>query len=518
MEERATLTSLYLGDIVGGKYRVDDVLGAGGMGVVVAATHLELEQRVAIKFLMREAEAHDFARFRREGKAAAKLRGEHVCRVLDFGEHAGSPFMVMEYLDGEDLDQLLERQGPVPQDRAVDYVLEACQAIAEAHAAGIVHRDLKPGNLFLARQPDGSHIVKVLDFGISKLTSAQDRIDSASLTASQQIVGSPRYMAPEQLKSARDVDGRADIWALGTILYELICGATPFRGGTLAEICAEVLGGTPIRLRERMPSVDETLEKVIYRCLEREAEDRFATVAELATALAPFGGELASKRSESVERLLAGKQTSGAYARNASASVQQHLSRVTERVARRPASATAETADSHRRPVGAADKSGDARESTPGREARQRIVAAPASGSRTESSWSAGGAPKKRNDLAIAFVAVSAIAVLAIGYAFWSSRRGEPTQATPQLPPPSVPTTARASASPSPAAAVDTATPSGSTSEPTSVAASPSFSTAPRTSSSGSLTTPFASASAKTRATASATAASGDIPDFGSRK
>ena len=230
------------GDILAGKYRVEKVLGVGGMGVVVAAMHLELDKRVALKFLLKSAAENPavVARFAREARAAAKIQSQHVARVSDVGTlENGIPYIVMEHLEGCDLSDVLTRQGPLPPGAAVDYVLQACEAIAEAHAAGFIHRDLKPSNLFLARQADGAEIVKVLDFGISKAVLVDSEpptsVRQGALTGTTEIFGSPMYMSPEQLKASRDVDARADIWALGIILYELCTGTSPFDRPTIAE-------------------------------------------------------------------------------------------------------------------------------------------------------------------------------------------------------------------------------------------------------------------------------------------
>ncbi|MEZ4302123.1 MAG: protein kinase [Polyangiaceae bacterium] len=295
------------GDIVAGKYLVDRVLGVGGMGAVVAATHTQLDQRVAIKFLLPQmlGSREVVERFQREARAAAKIRSEHVVRVSDVGTlDGGVPFIVMEFLEGKDLGELLQRRGPLPVPLAVDYVLEACEALAEAHAAGIVHRDLKPSNLFLARRADETDIVKVLDFGISKQITPEALQSSPSLTRTTDVFGSPTYMSPEQLKASRDVDTRADLWALGVILFELISGAPPFGGGTVAEIFGAILHKPAPRIRETRKDVPEPLERVLLRCLEKEADSRHRNVAELAEALLPFGSDAARESSARISRVL----------------------------------------------------------------------------------------------------------------------------------------------------------------------------------------------------------------------
>jgi serine/threonine-protein kinase len=273
------------------------------MGVVVQATHVQLEERVAVKFLLDEYAKHpeSSARFLREARAAVKIKSEHVARVIDVGTlESGAPYMVMEFLSGRDLSAVLEAQGALPISDAVDYILQACEAIAEAHAAGIVHRDLKPANLFLTRRADDSPVIKVLDFGISKVVVPSDSGPDMSLTKTSAMMGSPLYMSPEQMRSARDVDARSDIWSLGAILYELLCGAVPFGAESLPELCAKILTDPPQPLSERQSSVPIALSAAIMRCLEKKRDARYPTVAELAIALAPFG----PKRSRvSVERI-----------------------------------------------------------------------------------------------------------------------------------------------------------------------------------------------------------------------
>ena len=295
------------GDIVLDKYRVERVLGQGGMGVVIAATHVELDQKVALKFLLPGALEHAdlVERFAREAKAAAKIQSQHVVRVLDTGRMpSGAPFMVMEYLEGEDLAAILKRSGFLEPNVVADYLLQACEAVGEAHAAGIVHRDLKPSNLFLAKQRDRRSLVKVLDFGISKLVEP----DAARLTQTTTAIGSPHYMSPEQLISSKHVDARSDIWSLGVILYELVSGSRPFGGDTMPEVVAQVLNNEPERLSALRADVSLDLELVVARCLATDTKDRYQNVAELAAALLPFATDpaMAAASVERITRVLGG--------------------------------------------------------------------------------------------------------------------------------------------------------------------------------------------------------------------
>ncbi len=281
------------GDVLGGKYRVEKVLGAGGMGVVVAATHLQLDEKVAIKFLLPDAakSADVVNRFQREARAAVKIKSEHVARVSDVGQlENGSPYMVMEYLQGKDLADTLEmlqanHQRGLQVQAAVEYVLQACEALAEAHTAGIVHRDLKPANLFLAHRADGSACIKVLDFGISKMVNS---VSMPGMTKTTAVMGSPLYMSPEQLKSSKDVDHRTDIWSLGAILYELLSGDPPFMADTMPQLCMMILQGPLPPITQLRPDVPPQLEAVIRKCQEKDPSQRFQNVAELSAALAPF--------------------------------------------------------------------------------------------------------------------------------------------------------------------------------------------------------------------------------------
>jgi eukaryotic-like serine/threonine-protein kinase len=276
------------GSIIGGKYRVEGVIGRGGMGVVLAAEHVGLGRPVAIKLLNRSTDTSSEAveRFLREGRAAAQLQSRHVVRVFDVGTLSdGAAHVVMERLEGADLAAVLREEGPLPVEVAADYVLQACAGLAEAHDRGIVHRDLKPSNLFLTRDR-GEPLVKLLDFGVAKLVDATER--ETSLTASSGLLGSPAYMAPEQIRAARNVDARADVWSLGVVLFELVTGSLPFAGTTASAVLASIAADPPIRLRSRRADAPGALERVISRCLEKDRDKRPRNAADLAAALAQF--------------------------------------------------------------------------------------------------------------------------------------------------------------------------------------------------------------------------------------
>jgi serine/threonine-protein kinase len=270
-----------IGAVLAGRYRVDRVLGQGGMGIVVQAMHLQLHQPVAMKFLLPEVLGNQQVvhRFLREAQAAVRLKSEHVARVIDVGTlETGAPYMVLEYLEGADLSNFPRSQLSVGG--VVDLMLQACEALAEAHSLGIVHRDIKPANFFITRRADGSPLLKVLDFGISKspLTGGQ-------LTATQAVMGTPAYMSPEQMRSSRDVDHRSDIWSLGIVLYELLQGTPPFGGDTFSSMVLKVVTEPLPRLSVRLPG---DLEDIVYRCLEKDPARRFQNTAELAQALAKY--------------------------------------------------------------------------------------------------------------------------------------------------------------------------------------------------------------------------------------
>ncbi len=290
------------GEVLAGKYCVERVIGAGGMGVVVVAMHQHLGQRVALKFLHPHVVHAGLERFMREARAVAKLKNEHVARVMDVGTlDTGAPFIVMEYLEGEDLGARVDR-GPLALHEAVDYLLQACVAIAEAHALGIVHRDLKPSNLFLTQRADGAPLVKVLDFGISKSTASEGQPVTATSTGA--VMGSPAYMSPEQVKGAKSLDARADIWSLGVVLYQLVTGRLPFEAENIAEMFASILHFTPPAPSVARPDLPPAIDAIFFRAVAKDPAHRFQSLAELARALGPFGSPSAQADAQSVERLL----------------------------------------------------------------------------------------------------------------------------------------------------------------------------------------------------------------------
>lgn len=289
MLKQAAFKCVSVGDILAGKYRVEKILGMGGMGVVVAATHLDLRELRAIKLIRPDAECdQSVERFLREARTVVRLRSEHVAEVHDVGRlESGAPYIVMELLEGQDLSTILKTRGSLPIEEAILYVAQACHALAEAHAVGIVHRDLKPGNLFLTHRSNGSACIKVLDFGISKDTKPE-KID-LEMTGAKDLIGSPLYMSPEQMRSARKVDPRADVWALGAILYKLLTGLAPFQAPTVPEIFALTLGKQVRPPSSLRPEIPGELDAIILRCLDKQAQNRFPTAAELGSALVPFG-------------------------------------------------------------------------------------------------------------------------------------------------------------------------------------------------------------------------------------
>jgi serine/threonine-protein kinase len=267
------------------------------MGLVVKARHLGLDEEVAIKLLRDDVTIDDetIQRFLREAQAAVRLKSEHVCRITDVGRlENGKPYMIMEYLQGHDIGQMVDQQGGLHPHLAVDLLIQACDAIAEAHSLGIIHRDIKPSNLFVTFRPDGSAILKVLDFGISK-SANQD----LSLTQTQSMLGTPAYMSPEQMRSARKVDNRTDIWSLGSVLYEAVEGHLPFFAESFSEMCVKVAVDNP----ETMVRMPPELQPIVLKCLAKNPDHRYASVAELAVDLAKYARDPQSARTL-VDRML----------------------------------------------------------------------------------------------------------------------------------------------------------------------------------------------------------------------
>lgn len=279
------------GEVLDGKFAVEDVIGEGGMGFVLAARHVELDTPVAIKVLRPNATPESRQRFLREARAASQIENEHVARVFDVSRlDDGTPYMVMELLDGRDLDEVVWEDGPLGTEVAVDYALQACEALAAAHRRGVVHRDVKPANLFLTYREDGSPCIKLLDFGISKVPPRLGE-RPGTLTMTGSFVGSPQFMSPEQMASCRRVDSRSDLWSLGVCLFELLTGEMAFEGQTVAELYSAILRDEPRRIRDYRPDVPAALEWVVQCCLEKDAGRRVQTAEELADMLRPFSSQ-----------------------------------------------------------------------------------------------------------------------------------------------------------------------------------------------------------------------------------
>lgn len=281
------LTSLRVGDLVGNKYRIGSILGQGGMGVVLAARHIALDDWVAIKIMTGEPSERRNRRLFREARAVAKLKSEHTVRVLDVAAlPSGRPYIVMEYLEGQDLKSLLEVRGKLAPGFSVLLALQACRALAEAHAARIVHRDIKPSNLILTHGADRAPRLKIVDFGIAK---SLDDIAAGDSSTGGVLLGSPAFMSPEQIRCDSAVDPRTDIWSLGATLYTLISGRKPFESSSFAELCAAILREQPPPLE----SVPPALQQVIARALEKSLEKRWPSMSAFAEALQPFADEAA---------------------------------------------------------------------------------------------------------------------------------------------------------------------------------------------------------------------------------
>jgi serine/threonine protein kinase len=293
------------GYILADKYRVERVLGRGGMGLVVVARHLQLFEPVAIKFLMPEYQTSEsVGRFMREAWAATKIKSEYVVRVTDVASLPdGATYIVMDYLDGEDLARALQH-GPMSIEQGVELLLQMCEGLAEAHALGIVHRDLKPSNIVKILRSDGLHAIKVLDFGISKITHKSMHVFNHAATTSAMMMGSPFYMSPEQMRSTRDVDARTDIWALGAIAYEMLTGRKAFDAFTLPELVLQIATCEPPAPRTVRRELPRRLERVIMRCLEKKPDKRYDDVSHLAADLLEFAPARARSHAERAQRVL----------------------------------------------------------------------------------------------------------------------------------------------------------------------------------------------------------------------
>ena len=305
MTGNAELDLFEVGSVISGKYRIERVIGRGGMGIVYAARHELLGRTVALKVVLPEIAANRevVARFMNEARSAARIESEHVAQVMDVDQlPGGTPYMVMELLEGEDLDARLQRTGPLGVQEIADVLLEALDGVAHAHALGIVHRDLKPANLFLATRQGRRPRVKVLDFGIAKALRGTP-FGAAGVTSTKSILGSPAFMAPEQLRSSKSVDARADIWSFGVIAYQLATGCLPYDAEDVGGLFAAILEQEPRSPRAHRPDLPEPFEQIVLRCLAKKPELRFQTVAELATLLAPMGTKTAERALERIEAL-----------------------------------------------------------------------------------------------------------------------------------------------------------------------------------------------------------------------
>ncbi len=312
VSEALDVTQLSPGAVLMEKYRVVRTLGVGGMGVVVACDHLQLDTRVAIKFLLPNLLSNKSVvqRFMQEAKAATRIQSTHVAKVIDVGRFThpglpdeGLPYMVMEYLEGRDLSEWVRIGKKFSVGDAIDYTLQACEALAQAHKQGIIHRDIKPANLFLADPaPDddgGRPVIKVLDFGISKIMDEEPQ--EMGLTKTTTVLGSGLYMSPEQMRSAKSVDFRSDIYSLGVCLYELLSGTQPHTAETFSELCVKVNIDPPTPLSDYRPDISDDLADVIAKAYEKDPEDRYQSVQEMAEALAPFARDESARVAQRIQ-------------------------------------------------------------------------------------------------------------------------------------------------------------------------------------------------------------------------
>lgn len=296
------------GDVVANRYRLESVIGEGGMGCVFAAQPLSGGPACALKVMLGKAKQDDelVRRFLREAKASEAIQSPYVARVYDAGSlEDGSPFMVMELLEGVGLNRVIEEHAPLGIGRSVRFALQTCVGLAAAHAKGLVHRDLKPSNLFVTRAPDGSELLKLLDFGIAKADGAVFADETGTLTATDSVIGSPQFMSPEQLRDSKRVDMRTDVWSLGLLLHTMLSGRKPFEAESVGEHFAMIVSEPPTPLREHWPDAPEVLEGVVRRCLKRDLTSRYQDVAQVARALAPFAEPRDQPLVAETERILA---------------------------------------------------------------------------------------------------------------------------------------------------------------------------------------------------------------------
>src|SRR5271170_314165 len=277
------------GAVIRGKYKIIQKIGEGGMGAVYKALHVKFNEICALKIVLpfHLQDPTFIQRFNAEAMLMRKLDHPHALRINDVDEtEDGRPFFVMEFVEGEGLDALLAR-GPLSATRAIGITIQACEALAAAHRLGVIHRDIKPANLMLARTADGSDCVKVLDFGIAKVKAGSPLRDGASLTQTGALVGTPAYMSPEQCQGVHgdQLTESSDLYSLGVVLYQMLTGSVPFKADTAVGMLMAHLQQSPPDPRAMRPEVPEPLVRVVFRALEKDPANRFATADEMREAL-----------------------------------------------------------------------------------------------------------------------------------------------------------------------------------------------------------------------------------------